>query len=565
MSAAFELACGWVMLSYLTLHFLNHSLGNISLQAMNWGTQIQEAIWHGPIGGPALYGALFIHFSLALWALYQRRSFRMGWGEGVRLVLGFSIVPLMIHHYFAGRWVYSFEGIDRRYDVTLLVYFFLKPFYGERQILGLIVVWIHGCLGVHYWLRQLPGYRRLTPFLLTFAVLLPSLALLGIAQGAREVATLAHDPAWKAAVIAQGHIRDSALGNRIWQMELSWYWIYAAVIALVFVARGLRWFVERRRGAVKITYPGGVVVHIPKGLAVLDASRRARIPHASICGGRGRCSTCRVRVLRGLDYLPPPSQHELTVLARFQAARNVRLACQMRPTGDVAVLPLLPPDIAADDRRRRVAGAADTERFVAIMFIDIRKSTALVEKRLPYDVIFLLNHFFEAVGGAIAAVGGAPNQFLGDGMMAIFGMDCEPREACQRALAAASPIYHRLAELNRTLADDLPQPISIGIGIHAGNVILGELGYRERFLLTALGDPVHVAARFQELTKQYECQAVVSDSVIESAGVSLSSFPHHEVRVRGREALLTIRVVSDVEKLSVLTFAKADAVGGRSD
>ena len=186
----------------------------------------------------------------------------------------------------------------------------------------------------------------------------------------------------------------------------------------------------------------------------------------------------------------------------------------LAPNREGAVLPLLPPDIGAEDRRRRIAGAADTERFVAIMFIDIRESTALVEKRMPYDVIFLLNHFFEAVGGAVAAVGGAPNQFLGDGMMAIFGMDCEPHEACRQALAAAGPIFHRLGEMNRTLADELPRPISIGIGIHAGTVILGELGYRDRFLLTAIGDAVHVAARLQELTKEYHCQAVVSDKHI---------------------------------------------------
>jgi len=546
-----RLACGWVMFSYLTLHFLNHSLGNISLQAMIWGTQIHEWIWHGPIGGPALYGAFLIHFSLALWALYQRRSFRMGWGEGVRLVLGFSIVPLLIHHYLAGRWVYSIYEIDRRYDVMLLTYFTLKPFFGERQVLVLIVAWIHGCLGMHYWLRQLPGYRRLTPLLLALAVLLPSIALLGIAQGAREVAALAQDSAWKAAVIEQGHLRDAALGARVWNIELTIYWSYAAVVTLVFVARGVRWLVERRRGSVSITYPTGTVVRIPKGLAVLDASRRARIPHASICGGRGRCSTCRVRVLRGVENLPPPSPHEAAVLNRFRASRNVRLACQIRPTQDIAVLPLLPPDISADNRRRRSAGAADTERFVAIMFIDIRESTALVEKRLPYDVIFLLNHFFEAVGGAVAAVGGAPNQFLGDGMMAIFGIDCEPREACRQALPAAGPIYHRLGEMNRTLAHELPQPINIGIGIHAGNVILGELGYHERFLLTAIGDTVHVAARLQELTKEYGCQAVVSDIVSETAGVVLSGLPHHEVRVRGREAPLTVRVVSEVEQVPV--------------
>ena len=544
-----RLACGWVMFSYLTFHFSNHALGNISLQAMTWGLQFHEWVWHGPIGGTALYAAFLTHFALALWALYQRRWFRMGWGEGVRLALGFSIVPLLIHHYLAGRWVYTTYAIDHRYDVVLLSYFTLRPFLGERQILVLIVAWIHGCLGMHYWLRHRRGYQRLKPALLTAAVLLPSLALLGIANGAREVAALAQDPKWKAAVIAQGRIGDPAIDARVWDIELTIYWAYAAVVALVFVARGVRWWVEQRSGSVCITYPSGEVVRIPKGLAVLDASRRAGIPHASICGGRGRCSTCRVRVLRGFENLPPPSQHEAAVLARSRAARNVRLACQIYPTHDIAVLPLLAPDIVADDRRHRSAGAVDTERFVSIMFIDIRESTALVEKLLPYDVIFLLNHFFEAVGGAVAAVGGAPNQFLGDGMMAIFGIQAGPREACSQALVAAQLIHSRLADMNRTLADELPEPIAIGVGLHAGNVILGELGYRDRFLLTAIGDSVHVAARLQELTKDYGCQLVVSDIVAATAGVEMKGFPVCEVNVRGRAEPLAVRIVGAMNEL----------------
>jgi adenylate cyclase len=545
-----RLGAGWVMFTYLTLHFIDHALGNISLEAMLWGMQYQEWIWRGPVGGPLLYGAFLVHFSLALWALYQRRSWRMGWGEGLRLVLGFSIVPLLLHHFMGGRFAYTVYGYDRNYESTLIAFFIANPFWGERQVAVLIIAWTHACLGMHFWLRQKPGYQRLKPVLLAFAVLLPALALLGVAQGTREVARLAQDPAWRATVMLREHSTDRAFTAHVLNMEYWIYWVYAGIIGLVFVARGVRKLAERRRGFVSVAYTSGEIVRIPRGLAVLDASRRAGIPHASICGGRGRCSTCRVRVLRGLEHLPPPGQHEAAVLARFHAARNVRLACQIRPTHDTAVLPLLPPDIAPDDRRRRIAGAADNERFVAIMFIDIRESTALVEKRMPYDVIFLLNHFFEAVGGAVAAVGGAPNQFLGDGMMAIFGMDCEPREACRQSLSAAGPIFHRLAEMNRTLADELPRPLSIGIGIHAGTVILGELGYRERFLLTAIGDAVHVAARLQELTKEYKCQAVVSEIVGETAGVALTGLPYHETRVRGREAPLTVRVVKDVDQLT---------------
>src|SRR5215468_5447931 len=227
-----------------------------------------------------------------------------------------------------------------------------------------------------------------------------------------------------------------------------------------------------------------------------------------------------------------------------------RVACQLRPRSDIAALPLLPPDIGASESRRRDdSEASDIEHFVAIMFVDIRRSTALVEKRLPYDVVFLLNHFFEAVAGAVVDTGGMPNQFVGDGMMAIFGMHAGPREACAEALAAVQLIHGRLADMNRTLADELPEPIAIGVGLHAGTVILGELGYRDRFLLTAIGDSVHVAARLQELTKDYGCQLVVSDIVATTAEAKMSAFPVREVSVRGRAEPLDVRIVGAINEL----------------
>jgi adenylate cyclase len=103
--------------------------------------------------------------------------------------------------------------------------------------------------------------------------------------------------------------------------------------------------------------------------------------------------------------------------------------------------------------------------------------------------------------------------------------------------------------MNRTLADELPEPIAIGVGLHAGNVILGELGYRDRFVLTAIGDSVHVAARLQELTKEYGCQLVVSDIVAATAGVEMSGFPVREVNVRGRAEPLAVRMVGAMNEL----------------
>jgi adenylate cyclase len=118
-----RLGAGLIMLCYLTLHFCMHALGNVSFEAMQWGTRIHDFVWHSVPGTIALYGALATHFTLALYALYSRRSFRMGAGELVRLLLGFSILPLLFHHFAAERYVYSAFDVTRHYDVTLTSFF----------------------------------------------------------------------------------------------------------------------------------------------------------------------------------------------------------------------------------------------------------------------------------------------------------------------------------------------------------------------------------------------------------------------------------------------------------
>src|SRR5271169_2021803 len=106
-----RLGSGLVLFSYVFLHFLNHSLGNISFEAMEQGAEVQEWIWRGPIGTVALYGAFAIHFSLAFWALYIRRHLRMGAIEALRLGLGLLIPLLVLQHALGIRFAYSYLDI----------------------------------------------------------------------------------------------------------------------------------------------------------------------------------------------------------------------------------------------------------------------------------------------------------------------------------------------------------------------------------------------------------------------------------------------------------------------
>src|SRR5207237_350880 len=184
------------------------------------------------------------------------------------------------------------------------------------------------------------------------------------------------------------------------------------------------------------------------------------------------------------------AEDELRVLRRIGATSNVRLACQLRPCGAIEVTPLLPPFAHAADGRRRVDFAQGSEREIAIMFVDIRGFTALSEGRLPYDVVFVLNRYFAAMGRAVEAAGGRVDKFIGDGVMALFGIESGPQAGCREALAAARLMSERLGELNLSLRAEFDQPLRIRLGIHAGPTIVGEMGYRRATPSHTIGDAV---------------------------------------------------------------------------
>ena len=183
---------------------------------------------------------------------------------------------------------------------------------------------------------------------------------------------------------------------------------------------------------------------------------------------------------------------------------------------------------------------------MAELFADLRGFTRISEHKLPYDVVFLLNRYFEAVGDAIEQAGGIANQFTGDGVMALFGVPADPQTACQHALKAASAMIRNLAELNQTSAEELHEPLSVGVGIHTGPAVVGRMGRGVASYLTAVGDTVHVTSRLQNLTKEYRCQMVISEQVAQLAGLNVSPFPRHELTVRNRAEPIVIRVIKEV-------------------
>ena len=335
---------------------------------------------------------------------------------------------------------------------------------------------------------------------------------------------------------------------------------YLGLIGIALLARGARAINERRRGMINLSYGNGRTVRVPKGLSVLEASLRNNVPHASVCGGRARCSTCRIRIIGDCSDLPEPSQREAFVLGRVGASDpSIRLACQLRPASDLSFFQLFLPHTMSADGHESNPTRIGQERYLVSLFVDMRGSTKLAEKRLPFDTVFIVNRFLGAVSQAVIESGGRPNQFVGDGMLALFGLATGRRQACRQALKAAALIAANVDELNKFLEHDLREPLRFGIGINGGEVIVGDIGYRDHMVFTALGDPVNVAARLQDMTKSLACEAVISDEVRATAGLDADALPQQEVAIRGRNEPMIVRTVTDARILSALVNEEQSA------
>lgn len=545
-----RLLTGLVLFAYVTTHLLNHALGLVSLDAMEGGRRWFLGFWRSPPGSLLLYGSLLTHVALGFWALYDRRTLRMPLGEAAQLALGLSIPPLLISHVVATRLAWELHGVEDAYSRVALVLWALSPELGQRQLLTIAVVWFHAMIGLHANVTLRVWYARAAPWLLALAVLVPVLGALGFVTGGRQAAALARDPEARERLLWHGRAPLTAAESAglvdLRTGALTWY---AVLLGAVLLARVVRSAVQRRRGLIRVTYQDNRRVSVPVGLSVLEVSRLARIPHASVCGGRGRCTTCRVRVHSARPQ-PPPRDAESRVLRRLGLPPDVRLACQLHPTSDLVVVPLLPASATAADGRAPGDVHSGREQEIAVLFADLRGFTRLAEHRLPYDVVFFLNRYFEALGGAIAGAGGVANQYTGDGAMALFGLDAGPEDGCRRALAAAAEMVVRVEALSEALAADLREPLRIGIGIHTGPAVVGRMGYGEATYLTAVGDTVHVAARLEALTKDFDCELVVSEVVARRAGVAVEGLARHELTLRNRVAPLTVFVVRSAAALA---------------
>ena len=545
-----RLISGLVLFTYVFTHLLNLVPGLLSFSALEAGREVFLAFWRPAPVSVLLYLSLLVHLVLAYYAIFRRERLAMPPLEALRYGFGILIIPLAALHILGTRLVHEVYGVEDSYLYVITAQWAFDLGYAVQQTALVLVVWIHGCIGLHLWLRLKAWYPRFAPYGLAGAVLLPTVALAGYLAAAREVLRrVQEEPEFVSRVLQRANAVSAAENAEVLALRDGVVYGFFALLVLTLAARLLWRLWQRRQGMVRISYPGGRQVAVRKGETILTASHLARVPHASVCGGRGRCSTCRVRVGRGGAALPAPGAEERRVLARIGAAPNVRLACQTQVFDDCEVTPLLPATASPRLAQPRPGYLQGDEREIAILFADLRGFTTLAEDRLPYDVVFVLNRYFTAMGTAVEEAGGRIDKFIGDGVMALFGIEQGVEKGSRNALEAARRMAEHLEELNRSLAGDLPEPLRIGIGLHSGYVIVGEMGYGAATSLTAIGDAVNTASRLEAMTKEFDAQLIVSAPLAGHAGVDLAGFLRHQIDLRGRSQALDVHVLQSALEL----------------
>ncbi|MGI9483166.1 MAG: adenylate/guanylate cyclase domain-containing protein [Hyphomicrobiales bacterium] len=521
-----RLASGLILFAFALTHYLNHSLGLVSVDAMEAFRNVRIAITRSLPGTTILCLALVIHICLALYKIAERRNLKMSGWEAVQLLFGLAIPFLLFRHIIGTRIAHELYGVDDNYHYALWA---MWPGEAYIQATLILLVWIHSCIGLHFWLRLKPWYPRLVGVFLGAAVLIPAAAFAGFTVAGRSIRFTSQ---------FKNPFTSEQLATL--QAAMSWaLWGALIVVSALAIFRIARAVIFRLRRRIKVSYADGAEITTTVGPTLLEISRSFDIPHASVCGGRARCSTCRVRVLEGLDHLDPPGEQEKAVLERVGAGEAIRLACQLNPKDNISIATLLPA------QKVRPGDAVDYDKYtwgveqtVTVMFADLRGFTSLSEERLPFDVVFLLNQYLGQMSAAIEDSGGYVDKFIGDGIMALFGMGTSTQEGARQALRAARAMGGVLDALNRSLAADLPKPLNIGVGLHTGPAILGRVGISARRgatqRITALGDTVNTASRLEAACKELEAQLVVSADTLKAAGIKLDKKYQAMITVKGK-------------------------------
>ncbi len=266
---------------------------------------------------------------------------------------------------------------------------------------------------------------------------------------------------------------------------------------------------------------------------ILEISLKNQIPHHHACGGNAKCSTCRVLILKGEENLSPRNELEIELFKKKGLGSKIRLACQTKVRGDVTLKRLVREDF--EEEFAVEYNHTGREIPLAILVSDIRNFTSFTERHFAYDVVFILNYFYKKMGDAILSHNGYIDQFIGDAILAIFGMDEKDNQIkCQNAFFASLEMLKKLQEFNQYLKKNFNEEFKIGIALHFGNVIYGEIGHPEKKQITVIGDAINYVSKLEKMTKKIQTPILATEEFLKMLNLDDIEKKNYKIKITGK-------------------------------
>jgi len=349
MMRTLRIVTGIVLFVFVATHLLNMSVGLISLQALDQARPIFMLPWSNPVGFFVLVGSMIIHGALGLVAIYWRNTLQMTRSDLIQTISALLIIPLLASHVLGVTLAAKMFSFEPSYQATLNVFWVQAPAEGLRQVMVVGVTWIHGCIGLFTWMRLKSWWPKAALIAYPLAVLIPVLALLGFVEAGNQVVELSSNAVTNAPPLSEEAAAAQAAAFNLYnKIKWSVIGIYLAIVTVVLIARKFR-LRSTKTDILTLSYLTGDTIRTEGGVSLLEAALLNDLPHAHMCKGRGRCGTCRVRIMSSSVDLPEPSEAERKTLVRFESPDNIRLACQLVPvSGKIKLERMLPPDAGLD-------------------------------------------------------------------------------------------------------------------------------------------------------------------------------------------------------------------------
>jgi class 3 adenylate cyclase len=299
--------------------------------------------------------------------------------------------------------------------------------------------------------------------------------------------------------------------------------------------------------------PDDITVSFDGEANLLETLVEAGVPITHLCGGRARCSTCRVRVADGLDDLSTPTEAEEAMANRLDFPAEVRLACQATVSAPLTmrrlVLDKADAELASQIGRHGLHGPIGRDVEIAVLFADVAGFTPMAEALPPYDVVHMLNRFFDGASQVIESNGGRVDNYIGDAVLALFGVDDEPQPTVA-AIRSGLGLLDVARDLNHYVERFYGREFMVRVGIDYGEVVFGLVGAEGSARETAIGDVVNVASRLQAANKEVGTEMLVSDSVFAGCSAHVEFGRSFDLDLRGKVGRVRAHEVLSVKDSS---------------